>query len=287
VAGRLPVAAQGSPRNAHRLLATLIREEEAEGEKDLSPSMREVIKGLLGQDETVRRFRAIYNRPKKEREELAKQEGRDAYYARDWAQDREGIVTFRGFTYVPNVGGLRAEVIMTNHDLPWAGHYGVRRTLDLVARKYFWPGMRRDVIQYIKDSAMCAKTKPVRHKPWGTAQSLPTPQAPWTDIALDFIVGLPESQKSDEGKKYNSILVIVDRFSKMARYIPARDTIDATKLASVLVHKLILRGAGVPSSIVSDRGPQFTSKFWSALCYHLEIKQRLSTAYHPQTDGQT
>ncbi len=82
--------------------------------------------------------------------------------------------------------------------------------------------------------------KPARHKPWGTAQSLPIPQALWTDIALDFIVGLPESQKSDRGKSYNSILVIVDRFSKIARYIPVRDTIHAAQLASILVHKLIL-----------------------------------------------
>ncbi len=139
----------------------------------------------------------------------------------------------------------------------------------------------------MQDCAICTQTKPIRHKPWDMAQSLPIPQAPWTDIALDFIVGLPESPKSDGGKSSNLTLVIVDRFSKMAQYIPVRDTIDAAQLASILVHKLILRGAGVPSSIVSDRGPQFTSKFWSALCYHLKIKQRLSTAYHPQTDGQT
>ncbi len=100
-------------------------------------------------------------------------------------------------------------------------------------------------------------------------------------------MGLPESRKSDGGKSYNSILVIVNRFSKMARYIPVRDTIDAAQLASILVQKLILQGAAVPSSIVSNRGSQFTSKFWSALCYHLKIKRRLSTAYHPQTDGQT
>jgi hypothetical protein len=219
-----------------------------------------------------------------ERKELAKQQGKNAYHARDLAQDREGIVTFKGFTYVPNVSGLRTEVIKTSHDLPWAGHYGVRRTLDLVARKYFWPGMRQDVIQYVKDYTMCAQTKPIWHKPWGIAQLLLIPREPWTDIALDFIVGLPESRKSDEGKSYNAILVIVDRFSEMIRYIPVRNTIDAAKLANVLVHKLILRGAGVPSGIVSDRGPQFTSKLRSALCYHLKIKQRLSTAYHPQTN---
>jgi hypothetical protein len=93
------------------------------------------------------------------------------------------------------------------------------------------------------------------------------------DIALDFIVWLPESQKSNEGESYNVTLVIVDRVSKMTRYIPICDTIDTAKLANVLVHKLIRRGTGVPSSIVSDRCLQFTSKFWSVLCYQLEIKQ--------------
>jgi hypothetical protein len=92
------MAAQGSPRNAYRLLATLVRQKEAEGEKELSPSMRELIKGLLGQDETARSFHAVYNLPKEGRKELAKQQGRNAYYARDWAQDQEGIVTFKGFT---------------------------------------------------------------------------------------------------------------------------------------------------------------------------------------------
>jgi hypothetical protein len=186
---------------------------------------------------------------------------------------------------MPNVGGLQTEVIKTNYHLPWAGLYGVQRTLDLVVRKYFWPGMRRDVIQYVKNCAMCTQTKLIWHKPWGTAQSPPTPREPWTDIALDFIVRLPESRKCNEGKSYNAIVVIEDRFSKMMRYIPVHDTIDAAKLANGLVHKLILRGAGVPSSIVSDRSPQFTSEFWSALCYHLKIKQQLSTAYHPQTNG--
>jgi hypothetical protein len=112
--------------------------------------MQELIKGLLGQDETTRCFRAVYNLLKEERKKLAKQQDRDAYYTRDWAQDLEGIVTFKRFTYVPNVGGLRTEVIKTNHDLPWAGHYEVRRTLDLIARKYFWLGMRRDVTYFSK-----------------------------------------------------------------------------------------------------------------------------------------
>jgi hypothetical protein len=121
--------------------------------------------------------------------------------------------------------------------------------------------MRRDDIQYVQDFAMCAQTKPARHKLWGMAQSLPICQAPSTDIALDFIMGLPEYQKSDGDISYNLILVIVDRFSKVAQYKPVCDTIDAAQLASILVHKLILQGARMPFSIVSDRGRQFTLIF--------------------------
>ncbi len=124
-----------------------------------------MIKGLLGQGESVRRFCVVYNLPKKERHELAKQKSREAYYAKDWAQNQDGIVTFKRCTYVPTGDGLRSEIIRTNHDLPWAGHFRVRRTLDLVSRKYYWPGMRQDVILYVQDCAICAQTKPARHKP--------------------------------------------------------------------------------------------------------------------------
>ncbi len=124
----------------------------------------------------------------------------------------------------------------------------------------------------------------MQNKPWGIAHLLLTPQAFRWDIALDFLVSLPESKESDEDKSYNSILVIVDMSSKMVQYIRVCDTIDASQLVSILVHKLVLCGAGVPPSIVSYQGPQFTSKSLLALCYHLNIKQQLSTSYHPQTD---
>jgi hypothetical protein len=101
---------------------------------------------------------------------------------------------------------------------------------------------------------------------------------------MDFVTDLPPSKR--RGKAYDSILVVVDRYTKMARYIPVRKTIDAAQLADTLVSKVI-KLHGSPESIVTDRGSVFTAKFWSALCYHLNIKRRLSTAFHPQTDGQT
>ena len=102
---------------------------------------------------------------------------------------------------------------------------------------------------------------------------------------MDFVTGLPLS--SDwKGDSYNSILVIVDRLTKMVYYEPVKVTIDAPGLAEVIID-VVVRHHGLSDSIVTDRGSLFTSKFWSSLCYFLGVKRRLSTAFHPQTDGQT
>ena len=102
---------------------------------------------------------------------------------------------------------------------------------------------------------------------------------------IDFVTGLPISTNW-KGDSYDSILVIVDRLTKMVYYEPVKVTIDAPGLAKVILDVVVWH-YGLPDSIVSDRGSLFTSKFWSSLCYFLGIKQRLSTAFHPQTDGQT
>ena len=102
---------------------------------------------------------------------------------------------------------------------------------------------------------------------------------------MDFVIGLPISTNW-KGDSYDSILVIVDRLTKMVHYEPVKVTIDAPGLAEVILD-VVVRHHGLPDSIVSDRGSLFTSKFWSSLCYFLGIKRRLSTAFHPQTNGQT
>ena len=102
---------------------------------------------------------------------------------------------------------------------------------------------------------------------------------------MDFVTGLPISTDW-KGDSYDSILVIVDRLTKMVHYKPVKVTIDAPGLAEVIID-VVVRHHGLPDSIVTDRGSFFTSKFWSLLCYFLGIKRRLSTAFHPQTDGQT
>ena len=202
---------------------------------------------------------------------------------KDGWEDTEGILHYQSLPYVPEI--LRTELISRHHDDPLAGHFGIEKTRELIARKYFWETLRRDVESYVKGCDVCLSSKAVRHKPYGDLQSLPVPTHRWKDLSMDFVTGLPESAdwKRDS---YDSILVIVDRLTKMVHYEPVLTTITAPLLAEVIID-VVVRHHGLPDSIVSDRGSVFTSKFWSSLCYFLGIKRRLSTAFHPQTDGQT
>ena len=145
--------------------------------------------------------------------------------------------------------------------------------------------MRKDVENYVKGCDVCLTSKAVRHKPYGDLQSLPIPTHRWKNLSIDFVTGLPLSADW-KGDSYDLILVIVDRLTKMVYYEPVKVTIDAPGLAEVIID-VVVRHHGLPDSIISDRGAIFTSKFWSSLCYFLGIKRRLSTAFHPQTDGQT
>ena len=102
---------------------------------------------------------------------------------------------------------------------------------------------------------------------------------------MDMIVGLPPSADS-KGNAYDAILVVVDRFTKMAKYFPIRETMAAPQLAELFCNEIV-KQYGTPRSIVTDRGSIFTSEYWSMLCYYMKVKRKLSTAFHPQTDGQT
>lgn len=197
---------------------------------------------------------------------------------------REDLL-FRGQAlYIPNDPAIRAQVIRMHHDDALAGHFGRAKTKTLISRKYFWPKMMEDVAEYIDSCETCQKNRSRRHRPYGDLQSLPLPTEPWKEITMDFITDLPPSMR--DGCVYDAILVIVDRFSKMNVYVPTTKTCNAVTLAKILVQEVVRR-FGVPRGIVSDRGSVFTSKFWSDFCYEAHITRKLSTAFHPQTDGQT
>jgi len=181
---------------------------------------------------------------------------------------------------VPHDDALRVELMQTHHDDPLAGHYGVDKTLELLTRNYYFPGIHSYVKKYVASCDLCSRGKSPRHLKHGELAPLPVPPGPWKGISCDLIVDLPISNG------YDSILVFVDRFTKMCHLIPCTKTTTSPEFARMLLDHVI-RLHGIPESIVSDRGSIFTSQFWTALSKFLNLGKRLSTAFHPQTDGQT
>ena len=187
----------------------------------------------------------------------------------------------QGFPYVLKI--IRTKLINRHHNDPLAGHFGIKKTRELIARKYYWPTFRHDIKDYVKRCDVCLALKPVRHKPYGNLQSFLVLTHRFKDLSIDFVIGLL-ILTDWKGDSYNSILVIIDWLMKMVYYKPVKVTIDAPDLAEIIIN-MLLRHHGFLNSIVTDRESLFTSKFWSLLCYFQGIKQRLSTAFYLQTDG--
>jgi hypothetical protein len=140
--------------------------------------------------------------------------------------------------------------------------------------------MRRSIRSYVRSCDACLHAKATRHKPYRLLKPLPIPTKCWHDVSLDFVFGLPLSSGFD------SILVVKDRLSKRTHYLPCLTTINAPETADLFSCE-IFRLHGLPKTIVSDRGPQFASKFWKRLFEVLGVDIRLSTTFHPETDGST
>lgn len=189
-------------------------------------------------------------------------------------------LTYRNRLYVPEYDPLRLRLIQQHHDTPAAGHPGRSKTLELLQRGYYWKNMRDSVMQYIRNCHICQRSRTSRHAPYGVLRPMPIPVHPWQDISMDFVTGLPWSEGFD------AIWVVVDRLTKQRHLIPCTTNIDSAGLADLFIRE-VFRLHGLPDTIVSDRGPQFAAGFWKRLCARLGVQPKLSTPFHPQTDGQT
>lgn len=200
-----------------------------------------------------------------------------------WSQ-KDGF-WYRGQTlYVPGDSATRAELMRIHHDDALAGHFGRDKTEALLRRKYWWPSLAKDVAERVATCQTCQLMKPRRHRPWGEAQALSMPERAWQEITMDFITDLPPGKLY--GRVVDAILVIVDRYTKMNIYVATTKRCDSVELAGILV-EAVVRKFGVPRGILTDRGSLFTSQYWSDFAYEARVKHKLSTAFHPQTDGQT
>ena len=190
----------------------------------------------------------------------------------------DGILLYNNLVYVPE--SCRNQLLTLHHDSHLAGHKGVRPTIELISRNYWFPRSSSFIKQWVDSCQQCLRSKTQRRKPYGLLHPLPIATQPWTTISMDFVVKLPEAHG------YDSVLVVVDRMTKMSHFIPCNESLDAPGLVE-LVRRHIFRLHGLPTDIISDRGVTFVSKFWRAYLDIHHIKSNLSTAYHPETDGQT
>ncbi len=179
--------------------------------------------------------------------------------------------------FVPE--SVRTSVLQWGHSSSLACHPGATRTHRLIKQRFWWPSMVRDARQFVAACPICAAGKGSNRPPAGLLQPLSVPSRPWSHIAMDFVTGLPLS----DGKTV--VLTVVDRFSKATHFIPLPKLPSARETATIVLDH-VFRIHGLPVDVVSDRGPQFVSKFWTEFCRQLGATASLSSGYHPQTNGQ-
>jgi hypothetical protein len=198
----------------------------------------------------------------------------------DCTIDNEGRLRFRGRLWVPNYEPLRTTIIQELHDSVLTGHPGKNGTIAVVSREFFWPNLQTTVKQFVRNCSVCGRTKVWRDRKHGLLRPLPVPEQQWQEISVDFVGPLPVSSAFD------TITVFTDRLGKGVILVPCNSTITAEEFATLFIRSYYSLH-GLPKAMVSDRGPQFIGIAWKTICSLLGIERRLSTAFHPQTDGAT
>ncbi|QRW20558.1 Retrotransposable element Tf2 protein [Rhizoctonia solani] len=201
---------------------------------------------------------------------------RKVYRDYDWEED---LLWYRGKLVVPDSEILKEQLLREFHDSPLAGHPGQQRTLELLSCNYWWPGMKSSAKEWVECCPTC-QANCCAHAPVIALKPLEVPPFPFHTISYDFITGFPKSSG------HNAILVVIDSFSKFGHFIPTTKKITAKGLADLFTTH-VWKLHGLPVKTILDQGTTFTGKFLKALYQQLGIKPSFSSAYHPESDGQT
>jgi hypothetical protein len=193
---------------------------------------------------------------------------------------KDGLIRFKGRVWLGSNSLAHNHVIQAFHDSGVGGHSGFHATYYRLRQLFSWPKMKEDIMKFIKGCSVCQQAKVEHVSLPGKLQPLPIPTQAWQIITMDFIEGLPKSQR------YDVILVVVDKFTKYAHFVPLSHPFTASKVAEVYVDH-IYKLHGLPTAIISDRDKIFTSQFWKELFRMTDTQLLMSSSYHPQTDGQT
>jgi hypothetical protein len=193
---------------------------------------------------------------------------------------QEGVVYKDQRLLVPTDSTLKTRVLQYYHDHPLVGHVGSEKTIELVKRDLYWPKMDEEIKLYVTTCHSCQKHKSSHQLPIGLLKPIEIPTQQWSHVSMDFIGPLPKSNGFD------SIAVVVDKLTKFVHLIPTKTTVTAKDFA-LLFFNNVVRLHGVPNAIITDRDTRFTSVFWRELMKLMQVEQRMSSAFHPETDGQT
>jgi hypothetical protein len=191
-----------------------------------------------------------------------------------------GVLYYKNRLVIPKGSRFIQVILKEFHNSPIGGHSGETKTYQRLCAELFWEGMRKDVVAFVRECEACQRSKNLTYSPAGLIQPLPCPSLVWDDITMDFNEGLPKSKGKDV------ILVVVDRLSKYAHFIALKHPFTAKNVAEIFIQEVV-KLHGVPNSIVSDRDRIFLSHFWQELFKLQGSTLKKSTAYHPQTDGQS
>ena len=199
----------------------------------------------------------------------------------DFAVRDDGALVMGSRLYVPAAEELKRQILEEAHSSAYAMHPGSTKMYRTLKEYYWWSGMKREVAEYVSKCLICQQVKAERQNPSGLLQPLPIPEWKWEHIKMDFVFKLPPT-----AQRHDDIWIVVDRLTKSTHFLPISEKFSPQKLAELFMSHIVSLH-GVLVSIVSDRDPRFTSRFWKRLMKELGIKLNLSTAFHPQTDGQS
>ncbi len=192
------------------------------------------------------------------------------------------IVNEHGRVLVPaDSMSVKLSILRECHDLPLGSHLGAAKTIARVRQRFEWPNMNEEIRKYVSSCEACQKNKAMSQAPMGLLQPLPIPEYPWHTVTMDLITALPRTKRG-----HDAIMVVVEKLSKWVIYAATTTDVTAPQLAEVFFDRVV-RQRSLPRVIVSDRDPRFTSIFWRALWQQLGTNLHMSTAFHPETDGQT
>jgi hypothetical protein len=193
----------------------------------------------------------------------------------EFSMASDGAILFKGIICVPNDSELKRMILEEAHKSSFSIHPGATKMYRDLKKDYWWPSMKSDIADFVARCIVCQQVKIEHQRPAGLLQPLEIPPWKWEQISMDFVGGLPRTQKG-----HDSIWVIVDRLTKSANFLPVKSTYKTSQYAELFISEIV-KLHGVPVSIVSDRDPIFTSHFWKAFQRALGTRLKLSTSHHP------